>query len=98
MPSETPDLTRLTARLEQMESRLAEVEQQVRGLLTSLTAEARRFVVRDIRGAIRAQLEMPQFAPALTLYDSAGKERLKVGLRLDGSPLLSVEQRETPFE
>ncbi len=37
---------------------------------------------------------MQQYAPSLTFYDRAGTERLKIGLRTDGSPFFQVEQRE----
>jgi len=74
-----------------------DLEVQVRGLVTSPTVEAKEFVVRDDHGVIRARLEMEQYAPCLTFYDPLGKERLKIGLRTDGSPLLRVEQREIPL-
>lgn len=64
------------------------------GLVTSQTAEAREFVVRDEPGLIRARLEMEEYAPWVTFYDPLGKERLKVGLRTDSTPMLRVEQRE----
>ena len=94
MTPETPDLTRLAARLGQIVDRLEQLEVQVRGLVTSPTVEAKAFVVRDDRGEIRARLEMEQYAPCLTFYDPIGKERLKIGLRTDSSPLFRVEQRE----
>jgi hypothetical protein len=97
MTPETPDLTELSARLEMIVDRLEKVEIQVRGLVTNPTVEAKEFVVRDERGVIRARLEMEQYAPCLTFYDPVGRERLKVGLRTDSSPLLRVEQRETPL-
>jgi hypothetical protein len=58
MTPETPDLTRLAARLERIVDRLERLEVQVRGLVTSLTVEAREFVVRDDHGVLRARLEM----------------------------------------
>jgi hypothetical protein len=94
MSPETPDPNILALRLERLADRLDQVEAQVRALVTSLIVDAREFVVRDYRGVIRARLEMEQHAPSLTFYDPGGKERLKVGLRTDGSPLLRVEQRE----
>jgi hypothetical protein len=60
MSLETPDLTRLAARLEMIVDRLEKLEVQVRGLMTSQTVEAREFVVRDDHGEIRARLEMQQ--------------------------------------
>jgi hypothetical protein len=62
--------------------------------MTSQTVEAKEFVVRDDRGEIRARLEMQGYRPHLTFYDRLGKERLRIGLRTDGSPMLQVEQRE----
>ena len=59
--------------------------------------EATEFVVKDDRAQIRARLEMAQYAPCLTFYDPAGKERLKIGLRTDSSPMLHVEGREIPL-
>jgi len=97
MTPEAPDLTRLTAQLERIASRLQDVEVQVRGLVTTPTVEAREFVVRDDHGVIRARLEMEQYAPCLTFYDPLGTERLKLGLRTDSSPLLRVEQQEMPL-
>ncbi len=40
---------------------------------------------------------MQEYAPCLTFYDRAGKERLKIGLRTDISPVVQVEQREIPL-
>ncbi len=80
------DLTTLTARLERIADRLEKLEVQARGLVTSQTVEAKEFVVRDDRAVIQARLEMAQYAPCLTFYDPAGKERLKIGLRADSSP------------
>ena len=65
--------------------------------MTSQTVEAKEFVVKDVRGEIRARLEMQQYAPCVTFYDPAGKERLKIGLRTDSSPVVQVEQREMPL-
>ena len=87
----------MAARLEWLVGRLAQREVQAPGLVASPTVVAREFVVRDVRGMIRARLEMQQFAPSLTFFGPAGKERLMVGLRLDGSPLLRVEPREIPL-
>ncbi len=47
MSPETPDLTRLAARLEAIIDRLEKLEVQVRGLVTSQTTEAKEFVVKD---------------------------------------------------
>ena len=97
MTSETPDLTRLKERLERIVRRVEDLEVQVRGLVTSPTVEAKEFVVRDDHGVIRARLEMEQYAPCLTFYDPLGKERLKIGLRTDSSPMLRVDEREIPL-
>jgi competence protein ComEA len=100
MTLETPDLTKLAARLEMIVDRLDKLEVQVRGLVTSQTVEAKAFVVKDDRAVIRARLEMAQYAPCLTFYDPAGKERLRrlrIGLRTDSSPMVRVAQREIPL-
>ena len=94
MMADAPDLMRLATRLEMMADRLDKLEVQVRGLVESQTVEAKEFVVKDDRASPRARLEMAQYAPCLTFYDPAGKERLKIGLRTDGSPMLQVEGRE----
>ncbi len=94
MTADVPKLKTLAARLEVLADRLAMVEVQVRALMESQTVDAKEFVVRDDRGEIRARLEMQEYAPSLTFYDWLGKERLRVGLRTDGSPLLRVDQRE----
>ncbi len=86
MPSEAPDLRALSERLDLILERLSKLEVQVRGLLMSQTVEAREFVVPDDHGEIRARLEMQAYAPCLTFYGGAGQERLKIGLRADGSP------------
>jgi hypothetical protein len=69
MTAETPDLTRLAARLEMIVEHLERLEIQMRGLVASATVEAKEFVVRDNRGEIRARLEMELYAPSLTFYD-----------------------------
>ena len=94
MTSEAPDLRSLAQRLDAILDRLAKLEVQVRALVTSQTVEAREFVVRDERGEIRARLEMQGYAPCLTFYDRVGDERLRVGLRPDGSPDLSDFQQD----
>ncbi len=48
MTAETPELKHLAARLETLADRLAMLEAQVRGLVTSQTVEAKEFVVRVI--------------------------------------------------
>jgi len=97
MTEDTPDLTRLAVRLEVLADRLDKLEVQVRGLVESQTVEATEFVVKDERGHVRARLEMQEYAPCLTFYDPAGKERLKIGLRTDSSPVVRVAQREIPL-
>ncbi len=54
-------------------------------------------MVKDDRAVIRARLKMEQYAPCLTFDDPAGKERLKIGLRTDSSPLIRVERRDIPL-
>jgi hypothetical protein len=83
MTADAPDLTTLALRLEMIVDRLDKLEVQVRGLVTSQTVEAKEFVVNDDRGHVRARFEM--------------KERLKIGLRTDSSPVVQVEQREIPL-
>ncbi len=97
MATEGLDLKTLAARLEAIVDRLTDLEVQVHGLMTSQTVEAREFVVRDTRGEIRARLEMQEYAPCLTCYDRAGKERLKIGLRTDGFPSVQIGAREIPL-
>ncbi len=97
MTPETPDLTRLAARLERLADRLEKLEVQVRGLVTSSTVEATEFVVRDERGEIRARIELQAHAPGLVFYDRLGKTRLRIGLRTDGSPSIKVGGREIPL-
>ncbi len=97
MSLETPDLTRLAARLEAIIDRLDKLEVQVRGLVASQTVEAKEFVVNDDRAHVRARFEMQEYAPCLTFYDPAGTERLKIGLRADSSPLIQVEERDIPL-
>jgi hypothetical protein len=53
MTPETPEHGALAARLDAILDRLAKLELQVRGLVTSQTVEAEDFVVRDERGGIR---------------------------------------------
>jgi hypothetical protein len=97
MPAENED-ARLSLRLESLLQRLRRLEIQVHCLVESQTVEAKEFVVRDERGGIRARLEMQAYAPCLTFYDRLGKERLRIGLRNDGSPSLWVEGREIPLD
>ena len=47
--------------------------------------------------SVAARLEMEEYAPCLTFYNSAGTERLKIGLRMDSSPVVRVAQREIPL-
>jgi hypothetical protein len=97
MPSEAPDLRALSERLDLILERLSKLEVQVRGLVTSQTVEAKEFVVKDDRAVIRARLEMEEYAPCLTFYDGAGQERLKIGLRADGSPSFHIDRRDIPL-
>jgi hypothetical protein len=97
MTPETPEYKPLAARLDAILDRLAKLELQVRGLVMSQTVEAKEFVVRDERGGIRARLEMQEYAPCLTFYDRLGKERLRIGLRNDGSPSIQIGEQEIPL-
>ncbi len=94
MTADAPDLRILATRLETIFDRLDKLEVQVHGLMASQTVEAREFVVEDARGEVWARLEMQEYAPCLVFFDRSGKERLKIGLRTDGSPILQVEGRE----
>jgi hypothetical protein len=59
------------------------------------TLEARRFVLRDAGGAVRAVLGMtPDGAARLVLQDREGRERMKLTLLPDGSPGLSFADRD----
>jgi hypothetical protein len=97
MTAEARDQRSLAARLDAILDRLAKLELQVRGLVTSQTEEAKEFVVRDERGEIRARLEMQEYAPCLAFYDRLGKGRLCIGLRDDGSPSIQLEGRDIPL-
>ena len=97
MTADAPDLKTLALRLEMIADRLDKLEVQVHGLETSQTVQAKEFVVKDDRAVIRARLEMAQYAPCLAFSDSAGTERLKIGLRADSSPLIQVERRDIPL-
>jgi hypothetical protein len=98
MTPEAPEHRTLAARLDAILDRLAKLELQVRALVKSQTVEAKEFVVRDERGQIRARLEMQEYAPCITFYERLGKERLRIGLRTDGSPSRWVEEREIPLD
>ncbi len=91
MSAETPDLNALAARIETLAERLADVEVQARALVTSEKVEARDFVLKDERARIRARLEIQEYSPRLTFYDTPGQECLRIGLRADGSPSFQVE-------
>jgi hypothetical protein len=83
----------LAARVEALLDRIENLERQVRGLLESQEIQAKAFVVQDDRGAVRARFEMEGHAPRLIFYDSRGEQRLKIGLRDDGSPLIEGVER-----
>ncbi len=97
MPADVPELKALALRLEMIADRLDKLEVRVRALVTSQTVEAKEFVAKDDRGEVCARLEVQEYAPCLTFYDRAGQERLKIGLRTDGSPLIQVERRDIPL-
>ncbi len=93
----SPDLNALARRLDAILDRLDQLEVQVRGLTTNQTVEARDFVLKDDRARIRARLEIQEYSPRLTFYDTLGQERLQLGLWVDGSPSIRVEGREIPL-
>ncbi len=97
MTSETPDMNALVARLDAIIDRLEKVEVQVRGLETSQTVEGMEFVVKDERGQPRARFELAGHSPQVVFYDRLGKERLRIGLRTDGSPSIQIGGREVPL-
>ena len=97
MRDEAPDPKLLAARLEAILDRLDKLEVQVHALVTSPTVEAREFLVRDARGEVRARLEMQEYAPCLIFYDRLGNERLRIGLRTDGSPAIHIGERRIPL-
>ena len=94
MSAETPDARALSARLDMILERLHNLEVQVRGMVESQSIEAREFVVKDDRGRVCARLEMREYSPYLTFYDGVGDERLRIGLRTDGSPSIQGGERE----
>ncbi len=93
-----PDVSALASRLETLAERLADVEVQVRALMTSQIVEAKEFVVQDERGEIRARPEVQDNSPRLILYDRLGRERLRIGLHPDGSPSVRLQDREISFD
>lgn len=56
---------------------------------SSGTIEARGFVLRDERGAARAQLGMSEQVPSLSLYDSGGTLRAGLAVEAEG-PILNL--------
>ncbi len=86
---------RLTTRLDSVLERLRRLELQVNRLVESQTVEARDFVVMDERGHPRARFEMAGHSPQIVFFDRAGGERIRVGLRSDGTPTVWMEGRET---
>jgi hypothetical protein len=73
MTEETPDLTRLGARLAAVIDRLDKLEVQVRGLVTSQTVEVKAFVVKDDRAVMRARLEMGNRDGGSTSHATSGR-------------------------
>ncbi|MCI0460472.1 MAG: cytochrome c [Gemmataceae bacterium] len=56
--------------------------------------EAERFVLRDGRGKIRAELGWDQGSLGLTLLDAQGKTRTRVAVLADGTARLSLHDRQ----
>ena len=61
------------------------------------SVEAREFVIMDERHHPRARCEMAEHAPRMLFCDHSGRERLRIGLRSDGTPSMWVEGRVVPF-
>ncbi len=94
MHTPTPDLVPILARLETLADRVRHLELQLRGLIESATVEGQALVLQDARGHVRARWEVVEHAPRLTFYDTAGVERLRVGLNLDATPAIWADGRE----
>src|SRR5262245_12848002 len=56
--------------------------------------EAERFVLRDGRGKVRAQLGWEEGGLGLTLLDAQGKPRTRVTVLADGSACLALHDRQ----
>ncbi len=55
---------------------------------------ANEFVVMDERGQPRARFETVGSASQVVFFDQTDRERLRIGLRPDGTPSILVEGRE----
>lgn len=84
----------MVTRLQLLAERVADLEVQVRALVESQTIEGKHFVLRDDRGDVRARLELVGYSPRVTFYDPKGTPRLSIGLATDGTPSITVDQRE----
>ena len=93
MPKQNED-PRLTTQLESLRERIRRLEVQVNSLIKTPTIEAREFVVVDDRNRPRARFELAGHAPQVILFDSNGRERLRIGLQTDGTPAMWVEGQE----
>ncbi len=56
--------------------------------------DANEFVVVDERNQPRARFETVGPASQIVFFDQTGRERLRIGLRPDGTPSMWVEGRE----
>ena len=88
---------RLTARLESLQERVRRLEIQINRLIETPAVEAREFVVVDERNRPRARFELAGHSPQVLLFDSTGRERLRIGLHTDGTPSMWVEGKEMPL-
>ncbi len=95
-PDEDSPDARLTPLLTAMLERLGRLEHQVNGLLKRDVVWAQTLVIRDDHGDPRARFELAGESPQLLLFDSAGRERLRLGLRPDGTPAIWMDGREVP--
>ncbi len=96
-PDEDSPDARLTPLLTAILERLGRLEHQVDGLLKRDVVWAQTLVIRDDRGDPRARFELAGDSPQLLLFDSAGRERLRLGLRPDGTPAIWMDGRAVPF-
>ena len=94
---ESEDDPRLTTRLDSILERLRRLELQMNRIVESTTVEAQNFVVMDEGGQPRARFEMAGHSPQMIFFDRIGRERLRIGLRTDGTPSMWVEGRAVPF-
>lgn len=67
---------------------------QARPTQATKVIEAERFVLRDARGAVRAEIGCADEGPDLSLLDEKGQRRARLTLSADGSLRVSVADKE----